>query len=206
MRISFGPWAVFLIGFGAGVLTTQSFFRDKYQKKADEDIASVVEHFESRYGVKKKKKTVSDNDETEASPVKTKSSMDLGDKSAKNPEYKYHTKVEVNEPETRQHPEEDDDEESTDPYEISFNDYMTDAKYSKVQVTWYEKDGAFAREETDGSNAEPELMEEDERTLFGNVLEQTGFKKDDTIEYLYIRNPSMNTDYEVGKAVGAYFE
>ena len=83
MRISIGPWAVFIIGFGVGVLTTQSFFRDKYQKKADEDIASVVEHFESRYGVKKKKKTVSDNDETEASQVKTKSSMDLGDKSAK---------------------------------------------------------------------------------------------------------------------------
>lgn len=210
MRMSIGPWAVFALGFLAGVFTTHSFFKDKYSKKADEEVASVVEHFEKMHGESSKKEKNAKKEENAEDDLftsnitKTKSSMDAQEHVRTEPSGKYHTKPVFNEAETRAHPEEDDDEESTDPYEITFEDYMMDTKYSKMQLSWYTDDKALAKEEVD--NGEQELVEEDERTLFGAILDINGFKTNDDIDTVYIRNPSLATDYEISKVYGAYLE
>lgn len=193
-----GAWSVFLIGYGLGILTSYTFFKDKYRKKADEEIKSVREHLENFYNADKKKEGGDEKEETDNMPTGEVRSS-LSDR--KDGHYVYTGKYtyKVKDPAEREFPHEEDDEDDT-PIETTIDDYMGNTKYGKMSLTWYTDDKTLARNEY--GEDEDELVD-DECNYLGNVLESSGFKYND-VSCIYIRNPQTQTIYEVTKCYGRY--
>lgn len=202
MKLSNG--VVMAIFYGLGVLTTYTFFKNKYEKKYNEDIEEYRTRILKMYGIEepdeKDEESGKGSDNT-AETGKTKSSLDTdfkrsGKSTAYYEQYKY-VPAEDRESPTE---EDKDDDVNADPYEIDIDTYFSDKLYSKIPVIWYTEDDTYAYQEV--REDDPEIMD-DEHTAFGYAIERSGFKGNDAM-VIYIRNPQTKSDYEVTKCYGAY--
>lgn len=203
MKLSISNGVAIAIFYGLGVLTTYTFFKNKYEKKYKEEVEEYRERILKMYGINDpdKKEEAPDKEET-TKTGKTKSSLDINTPKREDGGKAYYEPYKYIPPEEQESPKEEEPEDdlNDDPYEIDIDDYFSDKHYSKRQVTWYTDDNTYAYQETEDS--ELELMD-DEHNAFGYVIESSGFTKNEAM-VIYIRNPRTKTDYEVTKCYGAY--
>ena len=195
--------AAFAAGIGCGVVATYSYFQDKFKKIADEEIAAM-EFVLKREKEKKQEETYS-HEETWKNPVENlkKRSTELTNYAKVTEGYTSTVAPSVNEMEKRienmhQKMEELSEgefpkEEIGEQYEITSMDWLDDAFYDKIILTYYVGDDTVANEAGMIDDVGMSIgMEEFER-----------FKESDDMER-YIRNPALGIDYNIVKDMGCY--
>lgn len=210
MRI--GDGLILLGCYALGVFTSYSFFKNKYRKEKEDEIESVKEHlkkyYNDKYGVKSDEEDLEDKKEAENLGLKgSKSTVEMfrPDNTVPKTNYSKYSKQDyidlANSEFPREDDEDDDDLEFDEPFEITIDEYLTRKGFSKNVFGWYTEDDVLANEGDRGPE-DPELID-DEKNLLGNVLDTSGFKKND-VPVIYIRNPQLSADYEVTKYFGSY--
>lgn len=190
--------AIFSFGVGIGVAGSWRYFDKKYQKLADEEIASVKEMFSKKSAdiefehtgepiAKVEKVTMDDKSLTvEATLINSYSSaVDLETKNYS----EFYAPKKVEEAQTLS-PKEDE------PFDISVEEYEEDNEFQKVTLNLYLEDGILCYEESE------EVAEENDTVGSENLddFSRTSFST------AYFRNPKEGIDYEVIKVDGSYKE
>lgn len=167
----------FAAGVGTGVLISRSYFKQKYEAIADEEIDSVKE----AYGVFKK----------EAMEV-----MEQID----NIKDEYEKRSERYSPARNVVPDDHPRDDIPDyPYEITEEDYAeTELSYDKKVLQYYIDDGIlFDQDENEVVMGQATLIGEDGFEKVKNA--------DDTFA-LYFRDDTYGADYEVVRVSGSFYE
>ena len=196
MKIS----AIFIgvICYGLGIATSYTFFRNREKARADEEIKAVKERLlrkeEERINAGKKKEE----------PVKhtyEKSSINSGEREYQRTNYA----TSYIDPATKESPkEEDDDADDKEPHEISMEEYMALTGVEKRSLMYYTDNNVLRVTDSTPDDITPYEFIDDEHNIVGDVLEKSGFKKDDYMEMIYIYNPVISAAYEVTKCYGKY--
>lgn len=193
----------FAAGIGCGVLATYSFFQDKYRKIADEEIDAMKHIFKTEREKEQKKEETSNeswvnpvinmekrsNELTNYNKITENyiSSVPPGDNAIEERIEHMHQKME--ELAKGEFPKEEPGEQ----YEITYMDWLDDAMYDKVVLTYYVGDDTVANEvgqiDDIGMSIGMELFE--------------AFKENESME-TFIRNPALGIDYNVIKDMGCY--
>lgn len=191
--------AVFTAGIGCGVLTTYSYFKHKYMKLVDEEVSAVCKIMDEQK--EKSKKTV-DNESSSIVQIEKRSnelvnysnvvdsyisSVPPNENAIEERLEHMHQKME--ELAENQHPEEGDGEQ----YEITSMDWLDDAFYDKIILTYYVGDDTVANEAG--------LIDDVDMSIGMEQFER--FKDSDDVER-YIRNPALGIDYNIVKDMGCY--
>ena len=195
--------AAFAAGIGCGVLTTYAYFSDKYKKIADEEIAAM--EFVLKKEKERKQETESSNDEAWKNPVENLkkrsteltnynkmtenyiSSVPPGENAVEERIEHMHQKME--ELAEGEFPKEEPGEQ----YEITYMDWLDDAMYDQVVLTYFVGDDTMANEAG---------MIDDIGMSIGMELFEM-FKEGESME-TFIRNPALGIDYNVIKDMGCY--
>lgn len=167
----------FAAGIGTGVLISRSYFKQKYEAIADEEIDSVKE----AYGVFKKEATDILNQVDEMKEEYERRSV----------AYSPRTEMVVDD-----HPRDDIPDY---PYEITEEDYAeTELSYDKKVLQYYIDDGIlFDQDENEVVMGQATLIGEDGFEKVKNA--------DDTFA-LYFRDDTYGADYEVVRVSGSFYE
>ena len=191
--------AVFTAGIGCGVLTTYSYFKNKYMKLVDEELDAVCKIMDEQ---KEKEKKVVEKEGTSIVEMQKRSnelvnysnitdnyisSVPPNENAIEERLEHMHQKME--DLAEQQHPEEGEGEQ----YEITSMDWLDDAFFDKIVLTYYVGDDTVANETGLIDDVGMSIgMEEFER-----------FKDSDDVER-YIRNPALGIDYNIVKDMGCY--
>lgn len=195
--------AAFAVGIGCGVLATYSFFRSKYEKLHNEEVAAIEEVMRKKRE-KEKAEEEKAYEETGSTIVEIKkrtddltnysnvtasyiSSVPPTDSEMENRIGNMHDKME--ELAESEAPKEEPGEQ----YEITSMDWLDDPFYDKVELTYYVGDDTVANEagqiDDVGMSIGMEIFEV--------------FKEREDPE-MYVRNPSLGIDYNIVKDMGCY--
>lgn len=191
--------AAFAAGIGCGMITSYTFFKNKYKKIADEEIAA----YESL--MKESKPKESETQDNWKNPVinleKRTNELTNYNKITDNyissvppvenmiEERLEHMHQKMNELAEKEHPE----EETGEQYEITSMDWLDDAFYDKVILTYYTGDDVLANEAG--------LIDDVDMSIGMELFDI--FKNRDETE-MYVRNPALGIDYNVVKEMGCY--
>ena len=195
--------AAFAAGIGCGVLATYSYFRTKYEKIHNEEVAAIDAVMKKE---REKEKDISEKafEQTGSSIVEMeKRSNELTNYNKMTENYISSVPPAENEIENRiadmhekmeklaeaEHPE----EESGEQYEISSMDWLDDPFYDKVELTYYVGDDTVANEAGQIDDVDMSIG-----------MEMFEILKDREESEMYIRNPSLGIDYNVVKDMGCY--
>lgn len=85
-----------------------------------------------------------------------------------------------------------------EPYEITFQEYGSLPSFEFKELYFYKGDGTIVE-----SEGETEDIIDNGSYLLGNVLEESGFSKNDE-KTIYVRNEYISCDFEVMKVFGTY--
>lgn len=204
-----------------GAFCSKKYYQKKYQKEADEKVASM-----QRYVDKVKKSyrdglyneslgyTVPKEPEKEKNEenVTAQSSEDYHAISEKYIRKKVYEKVEEKLAES-EHPTDEELEEiyqesealrqqerneaKGSPFIISEQEDAVDAYSSRESIYYYIQDDIMVDEN--------EELIPDYHMLIGDTLQESGFDVND-IEDIYVKNPSVGVIFEVSKIFGSYFD
>lgn len=195
--------AAFAAGIGCGVAATYVYFRDKYRKIADEEIAAVNKLMRE---IREK-----DNDISEETFKQTGSSIinmekhynDVTNYNKMTENYISSVPPADNEMEKRisaMHDkmeklaeEEYPKEEIGEQYEITSMDWLDDPLYEKAELTYFIGDDTVINEAG---------QIDDVGMSIG--MEMFDIFKDRDDPEMYIRNPSLGIDYNIVKDMGCY--
>ena len=182
--------AIFSFGVTVGVAGSWRYFDQKYQKLADEEIASVKKAFSKRDIPKPEQKVEEVKKDIPKVEVKDtlttySSAIDLDTKNYS----EFYAPKKVEEAQTLS-PKEDE------PFDISIEEYEEDTEFQKVTLNLYLDDGVLCYEESE------EIAEESDTVGIENLddFARTSFST------AYFRNPKEGIDYEVIKVDGSYKE
>lgn len=195
--------AAFAAGIGCGVLATYSYFRTKYEKLYNEEVAAIDAIMRKE---REKDKDISEKtfEQTGSTIVNMeKRSNELTNYNQMTENYISSVPPAENEIENRisnmhdkmeklaegEHPV----EESGEQYEITSMDWLDDPFYDKVELTYYVGDDTVANEAG---------QIDDVGMSIG--MEMFEILKDRDDPEMYIRNPSLGIDYNVVKDMGCY--
>lgn len=195
--------AAFAAGIGCGVLATYSYFRTKYEKIHNEEVAAI--------DAVMRREREKEKDIQEKNLEKTGSTIvDMARRSTELTNYNKMTENYIssvppadNEIENRiadmhdkmeklaeaEHPEEEHGEQ----YEITSMDWLDDPFYDKVELTYYVGDDTMANEAGQIDDVDMSIG-----------MEMFEIMKDKEEPEMYIRNPSLGIDYNVVKDMGCY--
>lgn len=171
---------IFLAGAGIGAGATWYFVKRHYEKKADEEIADVVNRFKVYKDALKEESETTGREYNRQNPSynreETNGSDD--DKVYENSEGELSNGVIDDIP---------DEKEGTAPYVISEDEFGENEDYDQKTLFWYYRDNILATDE--------DLEVEDKFTTIGNALEE--FKKDRYLERVFVVNEQDETYYEI---------
>lgn len=171
---------IFLAGAGIGAGATWYFVKRHYEKKADEEIADVVNRFKVYKDALKEESEITGREYNRPNPSynreETNGSDD--DKVYENSEGELSNGVIDDIP---------DEKEGTAPYVISEDEFGENEDYDQKTLFWYYRDNILATDE--------DLEVEDKFTTIGNALEE--FKKDRYLERVFVVNEQDETYYEI---------
>lgn len=169
---------IFSVGISIGSIITYFKVKEKFEKKSQEDIDAMREHFEKRYSKETPKKKTS----TEKENVKEKKKT-----------YEVKTDEEVRvaynnfaKKYNKESKEEKVDEISEEPYSISPDD-LGNKGYEVVDLTYYEN-GYLVED------LSLEIMENPEEYIGKNFIKHFGDYEENVA---FIRNDILETDYEI---------
>lgn len=183
--------SIFAVGVAIGAVGAGVYFNKKYQKLADEEIASVKKTYSNKKH--KEKKELEDGEDN------------FGDDCSSREAY-IHT-IEGGVPYKQFYGRNKEDDAYLDdvrsvfpveeePFEIGSDDYTDDTEYFKQTLNYYTEDGVLIYEES-------EEIAEDEKTVGIQNLDDFCRVPDQTA---YFRDPKLKIDYEVIKVYGSYHE
>ena len=195
--------AAFAVGIGCGVAATYSYFRSKYEKQYNEEVAALDEVLRKKRE-KDKAEEEKAYEETGSTIVEMKkrtddltnynkatsnyiSSAPPSDKEIEERIGNMHDKME--ELAEAEHPKEEPGEQ----YEITSMDWLDDPFYDKVELTYYVGDDTLVNEAGQ--------IDDVGMSIGMDMFERV--KNSDQFD-LYIRNPSLGIDYNVVKDMGCY--
>ncbi len=171
---------IFLAGAGVGAGATWYFVKKHYEKKADEEIADVVNRF----------KVYKDALQEESESGETKYNRP-------NPSYNREENGKSDDDTVYGNSEEElsngviddipNEKEGTAPYVISEEEFGENEDYDQKTLFWYYRDNILATDE--------DLEVEDKFTTIGNALEEFG--KDRYLERIFVINEQDETYYEI---------
>lgn len=191
--------AAFAAGIGCGMITSYTFFKNKYKKIADEEIAAYESLMKES---KPKERETQDNWKNPVVNLEKRtneltnynkitdnyiSSVPPGENMIE--ERIEHMHQKMNELAEKEHPE----EETGEQYEITSMDWLDDAFYDKVILTYYTGDDVLANEAG--------LIDDVDMSIGMELFDI--FKNRDETE-MYVRNPALGIDYNVVKEMGCY--
>lgn len=191
--------AAFAAGIGCGMIASYTFFKNKYKKIADEEIAAYESLMKES---KPKERETQDNWKNPVINLEKRtneltnynkitdnyiSSVPPGENMIE--ERIEHMHQKMNELAEKEHPE----EETGEQYEITSMDWLDDAFYDKVILTYYVGDDTVANEAG--------LIDDVDMSIGMELFDI--FKNRDETE-MYVRNPALGIDYNVVKEMGCY--
>ena len=176
---------IFVAGAGIGTVISWQFFKNKYKRIADEEIASVKEVFERRHNIE-----VVSTDEIEADSVEENEKEDSEIKTEyKNLANNYNTITdEIN------NEEKGGNDMVNEPYVIKPEEFDT-VGYDVVSLTYY-ADKVLVDEDDNPIEDIDYLVGEDS-------LEHFGEYEDDSV---FVRNDDLKTDFEILLDEASYYD
>lgn len=177
---------VFVAGAAIGSLVTWKLVKDKYERIANEEIASVKEVFSRRYAEKAKEaeeaNDVSEDEEDhEPDPAEVNAYREM----VKDLRYSSEEQVENN--------TEGGSTVFDGPYVITPDEFGEDPNYDTISLTLY-ADGILTDEDDEVITDVDDLVGEDSLTHFGEYEDDSVFVRDDRVK----------TDYEILRDLSNY--
>lgn len=173
---------IFGAGVGVGVLTTKKYYEDMMNEVIDEEVSSL------RAAYSHDAQIVNDiiTDNNMHAGVKVVEREDDYDYSKYAPDKEVPDDVNIiNKP------------EPTDPYLITGNEYLDENhEYEKIGLYYYDEDQVIADDQ--------EEPIQDLDIIGYDIIEL--FIDDPNLSAIYIRNDSLETDYEIVRVIGSYAE
>ena len=179
--------AAFTIGVGAGILASKRFFQRKYEKIADEEIASVKESMSHRSGHIIEETSIDDPEKFASKLIEDVKNSDTRTTRV----YSTIDNMYMQDLAEKEHPEDDRPE---DCYEITEIEYSETALgYDKRTLHYYTEDNM--------------LVDADNNDWTSNDLGAEAIERIQTADdgELYFRNDPSAVDYEVVRIKGAYY-
>lgn len=180
--------AIFAAGAGIGFFVGKKFYKEKYRKEADEDIAAVKEFTTQR--INEMKKNIMDVEiET------TESADDISEEDLRTNEsiVMQYDKVSQKEGEVER-PEMPKPKTDMSIYVISEEEFMEDGGRDKVSLEYFEEDGVLVDERD-------VPVEDPDKILGEGTLDDYIISGDNA---MYVRNDDISVDYELTKSEGSY--
>lgn len=174
----------FMLGMAFGSAATWQIVRQRYQKQAEEEIASVKEFYQSKQAGEQFKSAAPDGSEAEAAAKLNREKPSVADYAKLLQKQGY---VDYADTTAEGKPEDDRDPEL--PYVISPDDFGEKPGYDQISLTYFE-DGVLVDEADD--MAEIENVEE----IVGDALAHFGEYEEDAV---FVRNDAKKCDYEILK-------
>lgn len=177
---------IFASGVGVGIFCGRMFYKKKYQKEAEEDIASVKEFTTQRINEMKGSimdveiETTEDVDDISEEELKTNERIVM----QYNTVSKKEGEVESERPKPNR----------TMIYVISEEEYMEDGGYDKVALEYFEEDHVLVDDR--------DIPVDDPDKILGEgTLDDFVISGDNE---MYVRNDDISVDYELTKSEGSY--
>lgn len=183
--------AAFTIGLGAGILASKRFFQLKYEKIAEEEIASVRESLSHRSGHIIEETSIEDPEKFANKLIEDVRKSDTRTTHVYSTIDNMYTSTKMDELLAKEHPEEDRPE---DCYEITETEYSETALgYDKRTLHYYIDDDMLVDADNGDWSSNDIGVEAIELIRSSDVAE------------LYFRNDPSAIDYEVVRIKGAYY-
>jgi hypothetical protein len=195
--------AIFASGAVSGILVSKEYF----EKRTNEEIASVKESLSTMIHLKrpeKKEEKESDDIPVKRDPRKAEVVVDYSGYTKAAKEYS----AEDEDPAESESPSDEDDDVKNyldgkrdseaprrEPRLIKYEDFGELPYYDKITLLYYIEDGVVTTEDD-------ELITNPEEIL-GNCLVKFGFDKNDE-RVIFVRNERNSTDYEIDKVFDSY--
>ena len=180
--------AIFAAGAGIGFFVGKKFYKEKYRKEADEDIAAVKEFTTQRINEMKKNimdveiETTENADDISEEDLRTNESIVM-----------QYDKVSQKEGEVER-PEMPKPKTDMSIYVISEEEFMEDGGRDKVSLEYFEEDGVLVDERD-------VPVEDPDKILGEGTLDDYIISGDNA---MYVRNDDISVDYELTKSEGSY--
>lgn len=176
----------FMLGMAVGSAATWQIVRQRYQKQAEEEIASVKEFYQSK---QVSKPAVPDDSEAEAAARMNREKPSVADyaKLLQKQGYTNYSNATAEEEKPEEEPEDGHDPEL--PYVISPDDFGEKPGYDQISLTYFE-DGVLVDEADDMTEIE------DVEQIVGDALNHFGEYEEDAV---FVRNDAKKCDYEILK-------
>lgn len=187
---------IFAVGCLTGGLAVRTYFKKKYEKISEEEIASMRDYIQKKEKeLKEKKESSYNNYKTLESDSVAKSVYFNYQKPADEDEivdYEEYRNERMEEMAEKEHPEDDIPES---PYRISADDFINNEVFDKETLTFYEEDAAL----TD---------EQDQIVEISNTIGQDAYTYflDADVDEMFVRNPKLSIDFEIVRSLGSYLE
>ncbi len=166
---------IFLSGCAVGVITTQQYFKNKYEQQYQEDKESVVQAFSAEQAT----------EEQLVAAEAAKNKPELQEYAAKLKENGYTNYSSIGDSKPVVKPEEDDEYIVDKPYVISPEDFGEFDYYNQISLTYY----------SDGVLTEGDDVIEDVDDIVGEEsLSHFGEYEEDSV---HVRNDRLKCDYEI---------
>ena len=175
------------VGAAGGIFGTRTYFKTKYEKQANEDIASVVEKFSGR--VKKDSPDEDSEKEKVAEFARNKPDINVYAKKLSKEGYTNYSNSEtVSEPTENEVPKQEEiNEDKTDkPYVISPDEFGEFYDYTQISLTFF-SDHVLADENY-------EMVDDIDAIVGVESLNHFGEYEDDSV---FVRNDRLKVDYEI---------
>lgn len=205
-----------IVGAGSGVLATWQYFKQKYQKMADDVINDALDYLQESEGYRTD--TSLPEDDAEVNPValtdeERKARLLENERVTTNYASMYKNKQEADpniKMDFREADITDDDEETPEeqanrehqenrnkpPRIISIEEYENLPAYVERETLYYYHYDSIVADDNEEEVIEPER-------LIGDALDKYGFRDSDE-SIIFVFNPSIDTAYEIQRVMGAW--
>lgn len=169
----------FMLGMAVGSVATWQLVKSRYERQAEEEIASVKEFYQ-----KKQASQTAQAEDAKNAAERAREKPSVAEYAKFLKEQGYTTNY-SNTPEPAAEEQEDQETSVEQPYVISPDDFGEMAGYEKISLTYF-ADGVLADED----NEEIDDIED----LVGDALSHFGEYEDDSV---FVRNDARKCDYEI---------
>ena len=179
-------------GFGAGWL----YFKKKYEKIANDDIAEVKKYYLDKHlkEVSKVEELKKQSDVVDKEVKKVAEIVEKGPSRASQ-KVDYNNIQKREEQEMRAEAESPEEDEPTSPYIITEDEFLEgNNDYDKISLTYFMMDDTLADDS--------ETLVDIEETISTDIFNQMADSDDD--RDWYVRNNELQTDFEIMKVEGSF--
>lgn len=171
---------IFVVGAAIGSFSTWKYFKTKYERIANDEIAEMREYVNSKVG----------HDVTDTGDAMTEEDKEEMNEIISKTGYTNYSNT------NNENTEEEEMKTTKEPYVIMPDQFSEYADYDTISLTYY-ADGVLASDDTD------EIIENVDEVVGEDSLNHFGEFEDDSV---YVRNDERKCDYEILRDNRTYTE